>query len=321
MKMKTKVKLYQLTAAVALILGLIIPAGKLHAEGQPVITMYGSDQCGFCQAMKRNLDAEKVAYTFYDINKEKDKGSEMWKKLYAAYPSRKGGVTFPVMDINGKILISPKFEEVKSLLGSGETKKDSDDLSADKNDKGKDIIVIPDRDDNAKFQNLEDMKKGSVIFQNRYYKSNVWDAQRLPASPVADKNWKVFGFRKPYESKSRSYIDWGKAEDRYLAFDIEEDESGNQGSVYDDIFNSGKKYRVVLNLFESSGSKVKTVSEWGKLLGPGSSGFMYVQEGVYGTMFTNASYKENNVLNYKPDLGNVTKLSEIAEYSYRKSAK
>jgi len=74
-------------------------------------------------------------------------------------------------------------------------------------------------------------------------------------------------------------------------------------------------------MFESNGTKVKTISEWGKLLGLGSGGFMYIQEEVYGTMFTNGSYKENNSLSYKPDLGNATKLSEVLKYNHRQSIK
>ncbi len=319
--MKIKEKFFQMIAAAAVISGLLIPVAKLSAQEQSVIILYGSEQCGYCKAMKRNLDAEKIAYTFYDINQDKTKGSEMWKKVYTAFPSRKGGVTFPVMDISGKILISPKFDEVKSLLVSGETKKESDDSSADMTGKWNNAIVIPDQDNETKSESFQDMKKNSVILQNRYYKSFVWDARRLPATPEALKNWRLLGFKNPYDSKTRSYIDWGKAEDRYLAFDIEEDEESRPFSLADDLFNSGKKFRVVLNMFESNGTKVKTISEWGKLLGLGSGGFMYVQEEVYGTMFTNGSYKENNSLSYKPDLGNTSKLSEVLKYNHRQNTK
>lgn len=313
--MKTKIKTNSLCAVAVIFCSLFIFTGKLIAIEKTDILIYGREGCFNCKAMKRNLDAEKIPYTFYDVDIDDTKNSEMWKKVYTI--SKSGSVTFPVMDIGGKILICPGFEEVKKLLASAEEKQETDGSIKDDADKKQDTIVNPVEPDNTKYKNIQDIKTTSVIFLNRYYKKNVWDAQRLPATPSANKDWRLLGFKTPFDAKTRSSIDWGKNEDRYLAFDIEPDEKNNSASVTDDIFNSGKKFRIVLNLFENNGTKVKIISDWGKLCGFGSAGFMYIQQGFYGTMFTNAAYKQNNSLNYTPDLGVVSKLSEIAEYGYR----
>lgn len=78
--------------------------------------VYGREACGLCKATRNNLDNARIAYTYYDIDADQTKKSEMWHKINIAHPASVGGVRLPVVDIDGKILISPSFNEVKKHL-------------------------------------------------------------------------------------------------------------------------------------------------------------------------------------------------------------
>lgn len=60
------------------------------------------------------------------------------------------------------------------------------------------------------------------LFQNKYYKDNVWDVQRSPSYPTTDGIWKLTYFSDPYDALTNSDIDWGRNGDRYLMFNIVE---------------------------------------------------------------------------------------------------
>lgn len=85
---------------------------SVEAKAAGAIIMYGRDGCGVCRAMRKNLDREGIAYTFYDVDANGKKSAEMWQKVHDSYPDTKN-VRFPVMDIYGLILIGPSFEEVR----------------------------------------------------------------------------------------------------------------------------------------------------------------------------------------------------------------
>ena len=108
-----------MTLAALVFGGVFVPAGTLSADQQPKILMYGSETCYYCKAMRKNLDTEKIQYTYYDVNKDSGKNREMWTKVQSV--GKFSSITFPVMDIGGKVLISPKFPEVKALLASNNT--------------------------------------------------------------------------------------------------------------------------------------------------------------------------------------------------------
>ena len=109
--MKTK------TPALMLILGLLLallitPSLTNAADS---ITLYGREDCGLCKAMRKNLDNAGIGYTFYDVDADESKNTEMWQKIQSSDPGTKN-VQFPVVDINGLILMSPSFEEVMRYL-------------------------------------------------------------------------------------------------------------------------------------------------------------------------------------------------------------
>lgn len=90
-------------------------SGTLSANDRPKILIYGSNGCGFCNAMRKSLNKDKIHFTFYDVNSNNAKNSEMWKKVRTLNP-KAASTKFPVMDINGKIMIRPTYKQVKALV-------------------------------------------------------------------------------------------------------------------------------------------------------------------------------------------------------------
>lgn len=113
-----KVRKITLAASVLgiIMIGLIsaIPAGAY------TIIVYGTDNCGFTQAMRNDLSNAKYRFAYYDVNKDDLKNDEMWKKVRLVCPTCElsGSVKIPVMDLNGQVHIRPSFEEVKKIIGT-----------------------------------------------------------------------------------------------------------------------------------------------------------------------------------------------------------
>jgi glutaredoxin len=116
-------KIFRLLFLSAAIFSILFTADYLRADTDTGIIMYGSKNCGLCTAMQRNLDAEKIPYQFLDVKEDAAKNSEMWAKIFKAH-GRLNSVRFPVMDINGEILVSPKFEDVKAKLKTSQKTSD-----------------------------------------------------------------------------------------------------------------------------------------------------------------------------------------------------
>ncbi len=110
--MKTK-KVSLIISVLGLIVLCLVTVSPAHAYS---ILVYGRKSCGFTQTMRQNLDKNKYHYTYYDVEKNKAKLSEMWDKVHRGCPSC-SSTRLPVMDLNGKILIRPSFEEVKKKIG------------------------------------------------------------------------------------------------------------------------------------------------------------------------------------------------------------
>ncbi len=160
-------------------------------------------------------------------------------------------------------------------------------------------------------QQLQDFKESSPLFTSKYYKENVWDAFRTPAKPIPNTEWHLYYFKTAYDATTRRAIDWGTG--RYLMFDLIEDISG---AYTDDVFNSGSSYTIILKLYESNGTFVKNICSYGLLMGFGDKGFVFEQDGYYGTFFANDSYTVNGEVKYTPTTGLLTKLSQLRNYNY-----
>ncbi|MFW6020024.1 MAG: glutaredoxin family protein [Bacteroidales bacterium] len=83
------------------------------------ILIYGRPSCGLCQGFKDDCDAEELDYTFYDIDTDDEKNTEMWDKLNEA---GMGGsnITLPIVDVviegESNMFESPDIEEVLEIL-------------------------------------------------------------------------------------------------------------------------------------------------------------------------------------------------------------
>jgi len=152
----------------------------------------------------------------------------------------------------------------------------------------------------------------SLFFNVKYTKNQVWDAQRSPAYPVAEKDWTLSGLKGALDAGGAS-IQWGTG--RYLMFTPEADPKNGQIALADDVSKNGTKQNISLKLYESNGTLVKVVSKWGKLIGMGAQGFMYEEEGRYGVFFSATDLIANAKIVYKPAIRAVTKLSELSNIS------
>ncbi|MGM0647738.1 MAG: glutaredoxin family protein [Bacteroidota bacterium] len=83
------------------------------------VLVYGRPTCGLCNAFKDAADAEGLEYTFYDIDTDSEKNSEMWDKLNDAGMGG-GSITLPVVDayVDGEshMFSNPSVAEVMDVL-------------------------------------------------------------------------------------------------------------------------------------------------------------------------------------------------------------
>ncbi len=163
----------------------------------------------------------------------------------------------------------------------------------------------------AKSQVVSDINE-TTFFKAKYRKDKVWDVQRSPAYPIAAQDWTLSGLKGAFDANGGA-IDWGQ--DRYLMLVAEIDNTNNANSLVDDVNKSGAKYNVSLQLFESNGTLVKILSKWGKIAGIGDKGFLYEEQGFYGTFFSVAAVPSSTVIKYKPSLAVISKLSELINSS------
>ena len=165
----------------------------------------------------------------------------------------------------------------------------------------------------AKIEETPKSKIGSPFFALKFTKNQVWDAQRMPAMPSAGKDWTLSKFKNALESTG-SAIDWGTG--RYLMFAPEAKPLSGSVSLMDDVNGNGQAINVSLKLYESNGTMVKVVAKWGKIIGMGAEGCMYVVEGRYGTFFSSVAINATSVVKYQPIFADVTKLSDLGKGNF-----
>jgi len=81
------------------------------------LIVYGNEKCGYCKETMRWLDSKGILYVYKDVELYGTNQEEMFLKL------DKAGFTstayFPVIDVNGQILMKPEFDDItKALAGS-----------------------------------------------------------------------------------------------------------------------------------------------------------------------------------------------------------
>ena len=78
------------------------------------IIVYGSDNCEHCVDFKAKLDSVGFAYDFRDVEFNEFMNNEMVSKVRAS--GVQGGFKYPVVDIEGKILIAPELQAVVDMM-------------------------------------------------------------------------------------------------------------------------------------------------------------------------------------------------------------
>ena len=78
------------------------------------IIVYGSDNCEHCVNFKTKLDSVGFSYDFRDVEFNEAMNNEMFRKVRAS--GVQGGFRYPVVDVEGKILIAPELQAVLDLM-------------------------------------------------------------------------------------------------------------------------------------------------------------------------------------------------------------
>ena len=81
---------------------------------QKNIIIYGSDHCVHCQIFRRKLESKGIEYTFLDVDKNDNYFLELQEKIRES--GFTGYVQYPVIDIEGQILVQPEFPEAEKLM-------------------------------------------------------------------------------------------------------------------------------------------------------------------------------------------------------------
>lgn len=79
------------------------------------VLFYGSPGCGHCRKFSRNMQKEGVPFIFLNVINNENNRNEMWEKVRTIKPEA-DSVGFPVIDLNGIILVTPSYEEFKNKL-------------------------------------------------------------------------------------------------------------------------------------------------------------------------------------------------------------
>lgn len=78
------------------------------------IIVYGSMTCDHCIDFLKKADSIAVKYTFRDVETNANYYDELVAKIQTA--NYQGYVSFPVIEIDGKISVNPSFEEFMKML-------------------------------------------------------------------------------------------------------------------------------------------------------------------------------------------------------------
>lgn len=151
----------------------------------------------------------------------------------------------------------------------------------------------------------------TAIFGTKFYKAETWDAKRSKPIPTDFETWTLSGFQSAMDISTRKPIDWGVNGDRFVVIDIVEDLKNRPYNVKDNIAKTKTCLTFTLNLYEIDGKFVKTISNWGHLIGDGVQGVVYVQEGVYTTFLSNVRVEKGGSLTYQALYGSIIHMDNL----------
>ena len=78
------------------------------------IIVYGSNNCDHCLDFKAQLDSIGFSYDFRDVEFNDAMNREMYYKVQRARIV--GRINYPVIDVEGKIMVAPNLSEVIGLM-------------------------------------------------------------------------------------------------------------------------------------------------------------------------------------------------------------
>ncbi len=98
-----------------LLIGLFVwVACQTGSKQTRSIIVYGSDNCHHCVEFKVKLDSLGFTYDFRDVEFNQMMNDEMVSKVRAS--GEMGGFKYPVVDIEGDILIAPEIQAVLDIM-------------------------------------------------------------------------------------------------------------------------------------------------------------------------------------------------------------
>ena len=84
------------------------------AKAATEILVYGSNTCDHCIDFRAQLDSAGLPYVFHDVELDQALYTELGNKIQAI--NYQGHVAFPVIEVNGKLMVAPQLSEVLAEL-------------------------------------------------------------------------------------------------------------------------------------------------------------------------------------------------------------
>ncbi len=109
-----KNRVFGILAAVMLLVSIGCETKKPETTSQKEMIVYGSNTCDHCISFKQKMDSLGIKYTFYDVQEDQTKAQEMLDKLEKV--NFIGNIAFPVVDIEGRVMVSPEIPMVVGLV-------------------------------------------------------------------------------------------------------------------------------------------------------------------------------------------------------------
>jgi len=107
-------RVFVVLTTVMLLVSIGCETKKAETATQKEMIVYGSDTCDHCISFKAKMDSLGIKYTFYDVQVDQTKAQEMLDKL--AKVNFIGNIAFPVVDIEGRVMVSPEIPMVVGLV-------------------------------------------------------------------------------------------------------------------------------------------------------------------------------------------------------------
>lgn len=79
------------------------------------VIVYGRESCGITKAVRQGLTSKGISYVFADVN-VKAVDDELWYKLGTRFTEPT--ITFPIVHVAGRMLLTPSAEQVQDALAS-----------------------------------------------------------------------------------------------------------------------------------------------------------------------------------------------------------